>query len=163
MDVLSEVLGAVRLNAAFYFEVNAAVPCVSTNPSMAEIGSAVMPQAEHVVPFHLMVEGSAWAKPSDGSLPPTPFESGDIIMFPEGSGHIISSEQNSSELPDPDLRFYRDAAKREASFTLVEIGGAATPRSSSAAIWVAMSGRSTRCQAPCRACSSSRLRMAAAR
>jgi AraC-like DNA-binding protein len=127
MDVLSEVLAAVRLKAAFYFEVNACVPWVSTNPSMAEVGSAVMPQAEHVIPFHLMMEGSAWAKPSDGSLPTTPFESGDIIMFPEGSGHVISSEQNPTEFPDPDLQFYRDAAKREAPFTLVEIGGSGSP------------------------------------
>ena len=57
MDVLSEVLGAVRLSAAFYFEVNASTPWVSVNPSMADIGSTVMPKAEHVIPFHLMMEG----------------------------------------------------------------------------------------------------------
>lgn len=123
MDVLSEVLGAVRLSAAFYFEVNAATPWVSVNPSMAEIGSAVMPKAEHVIPFHLMMDGSAWARPSDDSLPVAEFGAGDIIMFPGGSGHIISSEQNPSELPPADLQFYRDAAKRVAPFTLVEIGG----------------------------------------
>jgi AraC-like DNA-binding protein len=127
MDVLSEVLGAVRLNAAFYFEVNAATPWVSVNPSMAEIGAAVMPKAEHVIPFHLMMDGSAWARPADNALPAAEFNAGDIVMFPGGSGHIISSERSPTELPSADLQFYRDAAERVAPFTLVEIGGGGSP------------------------------------
>ncbi len=81
-----------------------------------------MPQAQHVIPFHIMMHGRAWAKPADGSLPVAAFNAGDIIMFPEGTGHIISSDKDPHTLPTPDLQFYRDAARRDTPFVLVEIG-----------------------------------------
>ena len=68
LDVLSEVLRAVRLSGAMYFEVSAAHPWVAVTPSMKRIGASMMPDAEHVIPFHIMVSGHGWAMPRDRSV-----------------------------------------------------------------------------------------------
>lgn len=124
MDVLSEVLRAVRLRGAMYFEVDAAHPWISMNPSMDEIGEAMMPSAEHVIPFHVMVRGQAWVMPQDRSVPPAVFAEGDILMFPYGNSHIITSDREKWEGDPPDLNFYRRVAReKDRPFTLVAIGG----------------------------------------
>lgn len=123
MDALSAILGAIRLKGALYFEVRAAEPWVSVSPSMTDIGSVVMPDGEHVIPFHIMMSGRAWARPADGSLPSARLESGNIIMFPAGASHVMSSDCEPGDLPDANLQVYRDAAQRDAPFTLLEIGG----------------------------------------
>ena len=123
MDLLSQVLGAVRLEGAFYFKVRAKAPWVATNPAMADIGSIVMPRCQHVIPFHIMLEGKAWAWPADGSSPPAAVHSGDIIILPQGAQHVIASEEKPAFTPAVDCELYRDAARREAPFSLVEIGG----------------------------------------
>lgn len=57
MDVLSEVLRAVRLSGAIYFDVNARQPWVVASPAMSQVCAAVMPWAEHVISFHIMLSG----------------------------------------------------------------------------------------------------------
>ena len=46
MDVLSDVLSAVRLTGAIYFDINARAPWVAATPPMAQVGATVMP--DHV-------------------------------------------------------------------------------------------------------------------
>ena len=65
-----EVLRGVRLTGALYFEVSAAHPWVAVTPSMKRIGASMMPDAEHVIPFHIMVAGHGWAMPRDRSVDP---------------------------------------------------------------------------------------------
>lgn len=127
MDVLSEVLRAVRLSGALYFEVNAAHPWVALTPSMRDIGSAMMPGAEHVIPFHIMVSGQAWAMPEDRSVAPMSVHSGDVLMFPFGASHLISSDGKNWSTPPADLDVYFKAAEKRAPFTLVNIGGGGEP------------------------------------
>lgn len=123
MDVLSEVLRGVRLSGALYFEVNAAHPWVALTPSMRDIGAAMMPGAEHVIPFHIMVAGHAWARPEDRSLPPVSVDSGDVLMFPYGASHVISSDGKTWDSPPADLDFYFSTAAKNTPFTLLNIGG----------------------------------------
>jgi AraC-like DNA-binding protein len=123
VDVLSEVLRAVRLTGALYFEVSAAHPWVTVTPSMKRIGAAMMPSAEHVIPFHVMVFGHCWAMPRDRSVAPSKVESGDIVMFPFGESHVFTSDRTRWEGRAADLSFYADAAASDEPFTLITIGG----------------------------------------
>jgi AraC-like DNA-binding protein len=50
---------------------------------------AVMPGADHVIAYHLIVKGEAWAA-VDGE-PPARLGCGDIVMFPRGHAHVMSS------------------------------------------------------------------------
>ena len=51
MDVLSDVLRAVRLTGAVYFDIDASSPWVGASPDTARIAASVMPGVEHVVYF----------------------------------------------------------------------------------------------------------------
>ena len=67
MDVLSDVLRAVRFTGVIFFERNNQAPWVGVSPCSAAIAGKVMPQAQHVISFHALVAGTCWAALVDGS------------------------------------------------------------------------------------------------
>lgn len=89
MDTLSDVLRAVRLNGAVFFAVEASTPWVAETPSSAEIGPYIMPGVEHVIEYHVVVKGSCWGGIIDE--PAVRLDAGDIIVFPQGDAHVMSS------------------------------------------------------------------------
>jgi AraC-like DNA-binding protein len=89
MDTLSDVLRAVRLKGAVFFAVDASTPWVAETPAGAAIAPYIMPNVEHVIEYHVVVKGSCWAGIVDE--PATRLEAGDIIVFPQGDAHVMSS------------------------------------------------------------------------
>jgi AraC-like DNA-binding protein len=88
-DTLSEVLRAVRLNGAIFFAIDASEPWVIETPSGAELAPYLMPGVEHVIEYHVIAAGSCLGGVVDGS--PVRLEAGDIIVFPQGDAHVLSS------------------------------------------------------------------------
>jgi AraC-like DNA-binding protein len=89
MDALSDVLRAVRLTGAVFFDIRAAEPWVAATPSGAAIVARMFPGAEHLISYHVMIGGSCWAGMPDA--PPVQLHAGDIIVFPHGDSHLLSS------------------------------------------------------------------------
>jgi AraC-like DNA-binding protein len=88
-DVLSEVLRAVRLTGAVFFNIEGSAPWVAEAPSAAVVAPLVLPGAEHVIEYHAVVSGTCWA--GIAGEPQVHLEEGDIIVFPQGDAHTISS------------------------------------------------------------------------
>jgi AraC-like DNA-binding protein len=88
-DVLSDLLRAVRLRGAVFYYIEGADPWVAEAPPASEIIPAIMPGADAMMEFHCIARGSAWAAIS--GEPPMRLEGGDVILFPHGDGHVISS------------------------------------------------------------------------
>lgn len=88
-DTLSEVLRAVRLRGAVFYYIDGSSPWVAEAPAAPEIIPAIMPGAEHMIEFHGVVEGSCWAACAGES--PMRVETGDVILFPQGDAHVMSS------------------------------------------------------------------------
>ena len=88
-DTLSEVLRAVRLTGAVFFKVDAAAPWVADSPAGSEVGPHIMPGVEHVIEYHVVTSGACWAGIVGGE--PVRLETGDIIVFPQGDAHVVSS------------------------------------------------------------------------
>jgi AraC-like DNA-binding protein len=102
-DTLSDVLRAVRLTGAVFFAVDATAPWVTETPAAREIASRIIPGAEHVIDYHLVSSGSCW-----GGIvgePPIHLETGDMIVFPQGDAHVMSSAPGMRGTPD--LGVYR--------------------------------------------------------
>ena len=57
MDVLSDVLRVVRLSGAVFFTADFSSPWALESPIPEMLASAVMPEAECVVLFHILVDG----------------------------------------------------------------------------------------------------------
>jgi AraC-like DNA-binding protein len=88
-DTLSDVLRYVRLRGAVFFYLNCRNEWAAEGPPAAELAPAVMPGAEHVMEYHVITKGHAWA--AILGEPPVRLSAGDIIMFPHGDAHAMSS------------------------------------------------------------------------
>src|SRR2546425_9219724 len=88
-DTLSELLRVVRLHGAVFYYVKGYPPWVVENPHVREIIPTIMPGAEHMIEFHGVVKGSCWAAIAGES--PIRLEAGDVVLFPQGDPHVMSS------------------------------------------------------------------------
>jgi AraC-like DNA-binding protein len=89
MDVLSDVLRVVRLSGAVFFTADFSSPWGIESPIPQMLASAVMPDAECVVLFHILVEGECEVVCQ--GHPATTMERGDVIVFPRGDQHTMRS------------------------------------------------------------------------
>jgi AraC-like DNA-binding protein len=88
-DTLSDLLRAVRLRGAVFYHIDGAPPWVAEAPHAREIIPAIMPGADHMIEFHGLVKGSCWAAVAGES--PIRLEAGDVVLFPQGDPHVMSS------------------------------------------------------------------------
>lgn len=100
MDVLSDVLNAVRLTSAVFFERHLHAPWVGESPPSAAIAAMVMPDAGHVISFHAILSGSCWAGLAGSSESSRRFNAGDIVIYPMGDANVLSSAPGMRGLPD---------------------------------------------------------------
>ena len=121
MDVLSDVLRAVRLTGAVYFDIHARAPWIAASPATSSICANVMPDFDHVIAFHIMMDGECWAQLDDESEPPVHLEAGDAILIPKGESHGMGSALGTRAKPDLGL-YYRPKDK-PLPFVFTEFGG----------------------------------------
>jgi AraC-like DNA-binding protein len=97
-DVLSDVLRSVRLTGAVYFDFDLSSPWVAEAPPSREIAATVMPGAQRVIEYHLIARGSCWGHVV--GEPPIRLKEGDLIIFPQGDPHVLSSAPGLRASPD---------------------------------------------------------------
>jgi AraC-like DNA-binding protein len=99
-DALSEVLRAVRLTGAVFFAVDARAPWVAETPAGRDLGPHIMPGVEHVIQYHVLTAGTCWAGIVDEA--PIQLSAGDVIVFPHGDPHVLSSAPGMRARPNYD-------------------------------------------------------------
>lgn len=101
-DTLSDVLRAVRLTGAVFFDVNACTPWVAESPPARDVADQIMPGSEHVISYHLVAAGGCYASLIEGSCASSPvrLDAGDFIIFPQGDPHVLSSEPGMRGKPE---------------------------------------------------------------
>jgi AraC-like DNA-binding protein len=99
-DPLSDVLRVVRLTGAVFFAIDASAPWVAETPPASAIGPHLMPGVEHVIEYHVVTGGSCWGGLLD--CPPLRLEAGDVIVFPQGDAHVLSSAPGMRGVPEFD-------------------------------------------------------------
>lgn len=97
-DVLSEVLRTVRLNGAVFFDFELTSPWVAEAPPSREIAAQVLPGAQRVIEYHLIARGACWGHAI--GLEPIRLGEGDVIAFPQGDAHVLSSAPGLRAAPD---------------------------------------------------------------
>jgi AraC-like DNA-binding protein len=97
-DTLSDVLRAVRLTGAVFFDIRASAPWVADSAPASTIAPHIRQDVEHVIAYHLVTAGSCWA----GLLnePAVYLEAGDLVVFPQGDPHVVSSAPGMRGGPD---------------------------------------------------------------
>jgi len=89
MDVLSEVLRAVRLEGALFFNAEFSAPWCISEPRSTAKAPYLSPGAGHLIMYHFLTEGRAYAKLPDGRR--EELTAGDIIVFPHGDAHLLGN------------------------------------------------------------------------
>jgi AraC-like DNA-binding protein len=102
-DTLSDVLRSVRLRSAVFYFVSCEGQWVAEAPASREIANAVMPDAEHVIEYHVVTAGECWA--AIAGEQPRKLKRGDIILLPQGDAHVVSSAPGMRANPDVDSFF----------------------------------------------------------
>lgn len=85
MDAFSEILSAVKLKGALFFNAEFSAPWGLASPRSDCLAPDLLPGAEHLVIFHLLIEGSAFVQLEDSR--PIGLSAGDIVIFPHGDPH----------------------------------------------------------------------------
>jgi AraC-like DNA-binding protein len=101
VDTLSDVLRSVRLTGAVFFDIDTRAPWVAEAPPAREIAGSVLPGVQHVIEYHVVTSGTCY-----GGLigePPIKLEAGDVIVFPHGDAHVMSSEPGMRGQVDYDV------------------------------------------------------------
>ena len=89
MDALSDVLRAVRLKGAIFFDIHASDPWAAETPAGTQIVRRMFPAAEHLICYHAITRGTCWACVPDE--PPLPLMAGDVVVIPHGHAHVLST------------------------------------------------------------------------
>jgi AraC-like DNA-binding protein len=117
-DALSDVLRAVRLTGAVFFNLDVKAPWVAETPSATQCAPFVMPNAGYLIEYHVVTRGSCWAGLIDREA--VQLQAGDIIVFPQGDAHVLSSRPGMRL--EPDMAFFEGAEKIQLPFRL-QFGG----------------------------------------
>ena len=99
IDVLSDVLRVVRLSGAVFFTAEFSSPWAVESPPPEALASIVMPDAECVVLFHVLIDGECVVECQ--SHPAVRMETGDVIVFPHGHPHTIGTSNWRSTTHSP--------------------------------------------------------------
>jgi len=128
-DLLSDVLRSVRLTGALFFLVDARTPWVEELPAASEFARILLPEAQHVVSYHVVVEGACWGRLTSAPGPPVRLAAGDILVIPHGDPYALSSAPGlrAAYTPAEALDFLRAMAVGEQPPVVVE-GGAGPER-----------------------------------
>ena len=89
MDALSQTLRVVRLVGAIFINAKFTAPWSYQSPKAATAAPLLEPGAERVVIFHLITEGECYVELADE--PPMCLRAGDVVVFPQGDAHVMSS------------------------------------------------------------------------
>jgi AraC-like DNA-binding protein len=67
---------------------------------MSAIAGSVMPEAERVISFHMLLKGSCFAEIVGADLPPARLKPGDVVIFPMGDANVMTSTPGLRDTPD---------------------------------------------------------------
>jgi AraC-like DNA-binding protein len=91
-------LRAVRLDGAFFFTVEAVAPWNVLSAAAKELSPRIVPTAEHLISYHIVTAGRCYG----GLVGQEQVElvAGDVLVFPHGDAHIMSSSRGLRLGPD---------------------------------------------------------------
>src|SRR5512134_3553991 len=101
-DTLSDVLRSVRLRGAVFYYVSGGRDWAAEAPPSKDIAPAVMAGVDHVMEYHVVAHGDCWCAVVGEK--PVRLAAGDIVVFPQGDAHVLSSAPGMRA--DPNVSWY---------------------------------------------------------
>jgi AraC-like DNA-binding protein len=92
MDALSDVLRSVQLSGAVYLQGEFTAPWCLVSEANANVCSGFLPPSDRVMAYHLVTEGSCWARLAGGEHAPMLVETGEVLVVTQGDDHLLGSD-----------------------------------------------------------------------
>jgi AraC-like DNA-binding protein len=121
MDAFSQILSGVKLLGAVFFTAEFSAPWGLSTAAPNMMAAKIAPGAEHLVLYHLVIEGAAVIELADGQR--TELGPGDVVIFPNGDAHHMSSGQGATR-PFPNYGITAKIKSRDLSPLRAGGGGA---------------------------------------
>jgi hypothetical protein len=121
MDALSDLIRMVRLSRAAFLMGRYAAPWCFVSSAAPGFVSALLPEAQRVVAFHLMTEGECHARLEGDSAPPLRLTAGDLLVVPRGDAHRMGSPIDA--VPMTDMASFAKPIAGATNLLRLEIGG----------------------------------------
>jgi len=96
-DALSDLLKTVRLTGAAFFEIVADGPWAVGSPSPDMILPKILPDADHLIAYHVVTAGECFGKLAGGE--PLHVKAGEVIVFVNADAHVMSSAAQAKAQP----------------------------------------------------------------
>jgi len=125
VDPLSDVLRTVKLTGAVFHLVDASFPWGVEIPPVRAYSSIILPRAQHIISYHIILKGSGWA--IIPGITSTRFEAGDVLVLAHGERYsLLSSPEQKPEYDvEATIAFFRDWVAGKLPFVTREGGGSA--------------------------------------
>jgi AraC-like DNA-binding protein len=94
MDVLSDVLSAVRLSGSVLFTAEFSAPFGVAAPPSEQFAQMLVPGARRLIMFHLITEGRCMARAGNGEM--LEAEAGDMLLMPYGDAFALADGEDSA-------------------------------------------------------------------
>ncbi|BFU89482.1 MAG: hypothetical protein NTAFB01_06690 [Nitrospira sp.] len=88
MDVLSEVLKAVKLDGAMFYNAEFSAPWCFCSPASAALAPHFSARSKHVIIFHLLTDGRGYAQ-VEGNNRSLALNAGELVIVPYGDPHAM--------------------------------------------------------------------------
>lgn len=88
MEALSEVLKSVKLDGVMFFNVEFSAPWCARSVNGRDVTSYLSPKSQQVIIFHLLIEGSGYARLEGTEARPISLKAGDILIVPHKDGYL---------------------------------------------------------------------------
>jgi AraC-like DNA-binding protein len=98
MDALSEILRVIKLDSAIYFNAEFSEPWCLASPESRTLAPVLMREPGHVIIYHLLCEGRAFAQLQGGRR--VALSPGDIVTFPHGHAHVLGNGHATTPIDD---------------------------------------------------------------
>ena len=89
VDLLIDVLAAVRLAGAIFLRAEYTSPWAYESPPSDALTSLLRPGAKRLILFHIIAEGSCWITVSQGDR--LQVSEGDVVVLPYGEQHSATA------------------------------------------------------------------------
>jgi len=89
MDALSELLRVIRLTGTAFIDAELSAPWAIQTPPPSALADRLAPGARKIIPYHLVSDGGCIIEVKGQS--PIRVEAPEVVLFPRGDVHILSS------------------------------------------------------------------------
>jgi AraC-like DNA-binding protein len=115
----------VKLTGAVFHLVDASLPWGVEIPPANAYSSIILPRAQHVISYHIILKGSGWAEIA--GVASTWFEAGDILVMAHGDQYSLLSTPGQTAEYDVDatIAFFHEWMAGKLPFVTREGGGGA--------------------------------------